>query len=107
MLPSEWHDTSLPPHALLFLQNPVTEVPRGGLGGHRAELHVLTSAMALNHSLQLNALRQRGRREASYSLYHVSPQAAQKPAEAAGDLSVPGSHSAGKQGHDLELLFSP
>lgn len=58
----------------------------GRLGGHHAELHAVTSVTALNHSLQLKALRQRGRREASYSPYHVSPQAAQKPTEAAGDL---------------------
>lgn len=58
----------------------------GRLGGHHAELHAVTSVTALNHSLQLKALRQRGRKEASYSPYHVSPQAAQKPTEAAGDL---------------------
>lgn len=29
---SEWHDISRPPDALLFLQNPVTEVPRGETG---------------------------------------------------------------------------
>lgn len=58
----------------------------GRLGGHHAEIHALISVMALNHSLLLKALRQRGIREASYSLHHVSPQAAQKPTEAAGDL---------------------
>lgn len=58
----------------------------GRLGGHHSELLVVISMMALNHSLQLKALRQRGSREANYSPYHVSPQAAQKPTEAAGDL---------------------
>lgn len=44
--------------------------------------------MALNQSLQFKALgqrEQRRRREANYCLYHVSPQAAQRPTEAAGD----------------------
>lgn len=86
VLPSEQYDTSL----LLMLCYSCKTLQKkclvGRLGGHHAELHAVTSVMALNHSLQLKELRQRGRREASYSLYHVSPQAAHKPTEAAGDL---------------------
>lgn len=73
-------------HPCHLMQNPVTEGPHGEVGRPSCWNSPAHICEALNHSLQLKALRQRGTREASYSLHHVSLQAAQKSTEAAGDL---------------------
>lgn len=102
VLLSEWHDTSLPPHALLFLQNPVTEVAGGEVGRPSCWASCTHICHGPQPQLAAQCIKAEGEKPATIYPMLVLEQP-RSPLKLQETWAVPGSHSAGKQGPGAPL----